>query len=508
MSLIQMSLHGAVFIAAVVIIRALTFKRVPHRTFVILWGVVFLTLLVPFSVPSNFSLYTFAGNIISAHRNVQTNVGGDGYTVNGSENAFGYGMENDGKVTYISDTMATGASWFSGISVWSGLWLAGMMIIAVYFAVAYIRSMREFRMSLPVQNEYLAGWSKSHRLRRVLSVRQSDRISSPLTYGILRPVILMPKETDWTDGSRLRFVLEHEYVHVRHFDAAAKLIAAAVLCVHWFNPMVWVMYILFNRDIELACDEGVINAFGQASRADYARTLIDMEAKRSGLMPFCSSFNKNSIEERITAIMKNKKMTIFSAILGFAIVAGATTIFATSAKAEDKAADEFADGQTEAGSSGSDVEWWTYDEYKAWLEEEIVQLNSVLGEKGWTNETGEFVWTQEKIDETIQMYEETLEEIKNGAHISIAMIENSEADGTVAGIQMENYDADAEEVGANSLWLCVMQDGEPKMFGPYQTNEELLAEVKPYFDEQVSLGNMTEEEAQEILDKYEERGGN
>lgn len=503
MSLLQMSLHGAVFIAAVVIIRALTFKRVPHRTFVILWGVVFLTLLVPFSVTSNFSLYTFAGNIISAHKQTQTNVGGDGYMGRGFENAFGYGLGNGGNVTYMSDMMATGASRFSGISVWSVLWFAGMVIIAAYFAVAYIRSMREFRMSLPVRNEYIAGWSKSHRIRRPLSVRQSDRISSPLTYGIFRPVILMPKETDWTDGNRLRFVLEHEYVHVRHFDAAAKLIAAAVLCVHWFNPMVWVMYILFNRDIELACDEGVINAFGQASRADYARTLIDMEAKRSGLMPFCSSFNKNSIEERITAIMKNKKMTIFSAIFGFAIIAGATTIFATSAKAEDKVADEVADGQTEAGSSGSDVEWWTYDEYKAWLEEEIVQLNNALGEKGWTNKTGEFVWNQEKIDETIQMYEETLEEIKNGAHISIAMIENSEADGTVTGIQMENYDADAEEVGVSSLWLCVTEDGEPKVFGPYQTNEELLAEVKPYFEEQISLGNMTEEDAQEILDKYE-----
>ncbi len=497
MSLIQMSVYGAVFIAAIVVIRAIVSDKVPRRTFVVLWGVVFLRLLIPICVPSNFSLYTFIGNIISVHNQVQTNVGGNGYMM--------YGLENTGNVTYMSDTMTmgTGKTLFLGISVWFVVWFVGMVIIAAYFAVSYFRCMREFRMSLPVQNEYLTWWKNEHTIKRVLSVRQSDRISSPLTYGILRPVILMPKNTDWTDENRLRFVLEHEYVHVRHFDTAMKLIAAAVVCVHWFNPMVWVMYILFNRDIELACDEGVINAFGRGARAEYARTLIDMAAKKSGLMPFCSSFNKNSIEERITAIMKNKKMTIFSAILGFAIIAGATTIFATSAKAEDKAADEFTDGQTEEGSSGSDVEWWTYDEYKAWLEEEIVQLNSALGEKGWTNKTGEFVWTQEKIDETIQMYEDTLEEIKNGAHISKAMIENIEADGTVTGIQMENYDADAEEVGASSLWLCVTEDGEPKVFGPYQTNEELLAEVKPYFEEQISLGKMTKDEMHEILDEYE-----
>ena len=91
------------------------------------------------------------------------------------------------------------------------------------------------------------------------------------------------------------------------------------------------MYILANRDIELSCDEAVVRLFGESTRAAYARSLISMEETRSGLTPLCNNFNKNAIEERITAIMKIKKASIFSLVLAVALVAGVTTAFATTA---------------------------------------------------------------------------------------------------------------------------------------------------------------------------------
>lgn len=84
--------------------------------------------------------------------------------------------------------------------------------------------------------------------------------------------------------------------------SGAVLIAALTVCVHWFNPFVWVLYFLFNRDIELACDENVVHRLGQESRSSYARILINMEAAKSGLAPFCNHFSRTAIEERITAI--------------------------------------------------------------------------------------------------------------------------------------------------------------------------------------------------------------
>ena len=141
-------------------------------------------------------------------------------------------------------------------------------------------------------------------MKRPILVRQSDRISAPLTYGIFRPVILMPKKMDWKNEKQLQYVLSHEYVHIYRYDTVTKLIVTLALCIHWFNHFVWVMYILFNRDIELACDESVIRQFGEKSKSAYSLMLINMEATKSGLLPFCNNFSKNAIEERITAVMK------------------------------------------------------------------------------------------------------------------------------------------------------------------------------------------------------------
>src|SRR5690606_14561979 len=142
---------------------------------------------------------------------------------------------------------------------------------------------KEFRTSLPVENEFIANWLQEHNLRRPIQIRQSDKITAPLTYGILRPVILLPKSFDWTDKTRLRFILTHEYVHIRRFDALTKWLLAFVLCVHWFNPFVWVVYILANRDLELSCDETVLQIHGKSLKSAYAMTLIAMEVQKSRL---------------------------------------------------------------------------------------------------------------------------------------------------------------------------------------------------------------------------------
>ena len=100
---------------------------------------------------------------------------------------------------------------------------------------------------------------------RTAAICQSDRIASPLTFGVLHPVILMPKGTDWKDGRTLQYVLEHEFVHILRFDTLSKLLLIGAVCVHWFNPMVWVLYILANRDLELSCNETVVRRFAITS---------------------------------------------------------------------------------------------------------------------------------------------------------------------------------------------------------------------------------------------------
>lgn len=451
MSLLHMSFAGAVMILAVTVIRALVIYRVPKKTFLVLWGITLARLLIPFSAPSAFSIYTFFGE---KEPNI-SNVGDTAVTTLGP-------AIQEGQMTtapnYISHSEVA-------VPIWAIIWAIGALICAVVFSITYWKCYKEFQTSLPIDNDFTRNWLSSHHIKRSIQIRQSELVSAPLTFGIFRPVILMPKTTDWNDEKTLQYVLAHEFVHIRRFDTITKLILLIALCVHWFNPFVWVMYVLANRDIELSCDETVLHLFGENIKASYARTLIGMEEIKSGITPLCNNFSKNALEERMTAIMKTKKSTVLSIALAVLIVAGTATAFATSAKVEDDKANsttlmagiektytidgktyyEFWDGTTMEESEYlkkypmPEVEWWTYEEYKEWLDNEKKELQSMLGSTGSIN--GEkFTWTQEKIDEAIAMYEEILQEIKDGVKYSKTV--NEEGDPLLSEAQSAPSDTE------------------------------------------------------------------
>ena len=319
MGLLQMSFAGAVMILVIIVIRALAINLLPKKTFLVLWGIAVMRLLLPFSIPSAFSVYSLIGNHAPA--------------VNPVKSPQTVGMLPTEITEQIATMPGNISNTASPISVWVIVWAVGMLVCAFVFAIAYWKCRQEFQTSLPVNNDFIKNWLSAHRLKRSISIRQSSRFSAPLTYGVFRPVILMPTSTEWENTKALQYILAHEYVHIRRFDSVTKLVLIAAVCVHWFNPLVWTMYILANRDIELSCDEAVVRLFGENTRAAYARSLISMEETRSGLTPLCNNFNKNAIEERITAIMKIKKTSIFSLVLAVALVAGVTTAFATTAVA-------------------------------------------------------------------------------------------------------------------------------------------------------------------------------
>ncbi len=314
MSLFQMSVAGGVLILFIVLIRALAIHRLPKTTFLALWMIAALRLLLPFSIPMPFKIH------------IDLDVFSDVVQELPSGNI---GSPYRGIVRTSYDTGAVVSSPATEhISTFEILWLVGVLLLALYFSISYFRSMRKFRMSIPDNTPYIREWLNAHQIVRPIEVRSSDLISSPLTYGILHPVILLPKKLDRNDQVALKYVLTHEYVHIRRFDAITKILFAAVLCIHWFNPLVWVMYVLANRDIELSCDAWVIRMTGVKNRSSYALMLIKMEERRNGMSALCNHFGKNAISERIEAIMKFKKTSIWACILALALIAGATTAFA------------------------------------------------------------------------------------------------------------------------------------------------------------------------------------
>lgn len=343
MSLIEMSVSGTVLILVILAVRAALKDRLPKRTFAVLWMVALFRLLVPFSVPSAWSVYTFLPNVVSDLRNVvsdRQSVALDRQNVApGPENeAMDFG-QNSQPSTFSANISEEALSETIPMIMEQPeakpfnrnmLWAAGFLISLAFFAWIYGRCFREFQMSLPVEKGILGNWRETHPLRRKLSIRQSDQIASPISYGVWHPVILLSKSVKSGDRFRLRYVLEHEYVHIQYFDAAVKLLMVAALCVHWFNPFVYLMYVFFNRDLELACDETVVRRFGEEEKAAYAMALIEMEEEKSGLLPLGNSFSKNAIEERIGAIMKIKKITPLAKGMSAALVCGITLLFVTS----------------------------------------------------------------------------------------------------------------------------------------------------------------------------------
>lgn len=314
MTLPQMSFSGAVLILAVLLIRAVSINRLPKRTFLALWWLAILRLMLPFSIPWAYSAYS----LVSRNRPAEPS-------------AIRLIPEASAPTAILISRPVEAAK---DVSVWWSVWGASAFFCAVLFIAAYVRCLWEFRMALPVENGFAQQWMESHRLQRRIVLRQSDRIHTPLTYGLFRPVILVPRTMDWEDRTQADAVLTHEWIHIRRFDAASKLILAAVLCLHWFNPMVWVLYILFNRDIELACDECVVRLLGGDARSSYALTLIRMEEKKSGLGPLCSGLSRNATQERIIAIMKTKRTSLLAVLAAAGVIAGTAAVFATSASVE------------------------------------------------------------------------------------------------------------------------------------------------------------------------------
>lgn len=378
MNLLQMSFSGGILILVIVLIRTIAGSRLPKRAFLALWAVALLRLLIPFSLPSAFSFYSLVGQNVSSASDVQPSdaaalpgvaqlsdtaslpsdaqssdteflpgAAQSSDTVllpsgmqssnaaslpNGTSPSGTAGVSNTKPVLKFIISALKGAKIGNAALPWLIIYLAGLLFCAGFLTLSYLKCLSKFRMSLPVREGYGAAWLKEYPLKRTVSIRQSDMVMAPLTYGLFHPVILMPGSVDWNDKEELQYILMHEYVHIRRFDAVTKLAAAVALCLHWFNPLVFIMYILFNRDIELSCDERVVRTFGEESKANYANTLIHMEEKKSGLVPFYSSFSKNAIEERIKAIMKIKKTSFGAIIFTIILIIGVAVLFATSAK--------------------------------------------------------------------------------------------------------------------------------------------------------------------------------
>jgi LCP family protein required for cell wall assembly len=206
------------------------------------------------------------------------------------------------------------------------LWLLGIFALLLYNAVSYRRLCRSMRTATFFEDRKLVEECRAAiRMGRKVRVYESDKTESPFVYGILRPRVILPASAvhpaDARGREQIRHILLHELYHIRRFDCLVKPLAFLALCVHWFNPVLWIAFRLFERDMELSCDEGVVKALKAGTGGDYAETLLNMASARNGIGKRCAlAFHETNVKERVKHIVKYKKPGVAVAVISVVLL--------------------------------------------------------------------------------------------------------------------------------------------------------------------------------------------
>lgn len=309
LKIVNLSISAGWLILAVLLLRFIL-KRAPKWIHVLLWGIVALRLVCPFSIESALSL-------IPSAETIPLNIRQDPVPVIHS----GVGILNDAvnPILSQSSTPMTGASANPlqiTLAILEFLWILGMLAMAFYTALSYWRLRRRVAAAVRLRDNIL----------------QSENVRSPFVLGILCPRIYLPFKINAQDRAH---VIAHEQAHIRRRDHWWKPLGFLLLTIHWFNPLMWLAYALLCRDIELACDERVIKRLGSEQRADYTQALVACSLSRRTSAACPLAFGEVGVKARVRSVMNYKKPAFWTVILAVALCIVAAVCFLTNPKSDD-----------------------------------------------------------------------------------------------------------------------------------------------------------------------------
>lgn len=298
LKLVNLSISASWLILAVLVLRVVL-KKAPKWVMPLLWGVVALRLVCLFSIESALSLIPSAETIPSE-------------IVTETREPVLYEQATLDIVT--NPTLPSAAEVPVGVSrqqaqvdfnIYSILWLVGMAALLVHALVSAGKLKRKLATAILLRD----------------NIYESEFVDSPFVFGVVKPNIYLPMHMD--EGTAA-YVIAHEHAHLARRDHWWKVLGYLVLALHWFNPLVWVAYILFCRDIELACDEKVVKGLDGAARADYSQALLSCAAPKRAVAACPLAFGEGNIKTRVKSALHYKKPAFWvaaAAVLAVVIVA-------------------------------------------------------------------------------------------------------------------------------------------------------------------------------------------
>lgn len=281
----DMSLQAAWIILAVIVLRYLL-RKTSRKIRLALWGIVAFRLICPFSFEAPYSL-GLQENVISSSEFVNK--------------ASEYAINNDAS---LGNAVAS-----QHVNIFLMLWLCGVFFVGMYGLIQYLRTKRLVSTAYSLKDEIMI----------------SDRIRTPFVMGLFRMKIYLPSGMNSSDS---RYVIDHERMHIRYKDPIWKMAGWALLCIHWFNPAVWIAYRLFIQDIELVCDERVIEHYSSQQKADYSEAMVRASIYASGMSMVCPvGFGEVGVRQRIRSIMNYRKPSFLMSIVCVGICVIAAAVF-------------------------------------------------------------------------------------------------------------------------------------------------------------------------------------
>lgn len=508
MSLVECSASMSVFALGLIVLTPLLSKRYASKWLYYSWLVIVAGLIIPF----RFHFHTVLIRIDAAPSSTQQVFHGNIEKV----------ADTTVQINAANHIIST-IQWYQIVGI---LWLVGVAAFLIYHILRHYRFTRMVirwgeHTDNPSMLEILEKIKSDMGISIQVKLMICSCVSSPMMLGFLNPVILLPR-SDFT-ADELPYILRHELVHFKRKDLWYKSLMVFATAIHWFNPVIYLMVKAIMSQCEISCDAEVVNETGMDVRQRYSETIIGVIKNQSRMETVLSTNfygGKKNMKKRIYAIMdarqKKASFVLLCALLVGVMVSGVAFAAASiddnvaiGTLISDISGNVSTDGgqtwiseeeyqKLYSGNTFSNVEWYTYDEYKAFVEEQKETLPNYIGATGgYYDGDGvlhEEVWTQEKIDETLADYEKILEDIKNGAKISKSV--NGD-DSIMMGSSTPKLN-----LSKSSTATLTLKNGEIIDFGTYDTKEECLAAIKAYCDEQVKSGNLTQQEADDILTRY------
>ena len=322
LKIINMSISASWLVLAVLLLR-FVLKKAPKWVNVLLWGIVAVRLAFPFSIESALSL-------IPSAETIPPNIGMNTTpTINSGINAINNAVN---PIISQSNTPMAGASVNPlqiTIGIFEYIWIFGMIALALYTAISYWRLHRKVDTAVRYKD----------------NIFQSENVKSPFVLGIIKPRIYLPFNMN---GQDLEHVVAHEQAHIHRKDHWWKPFGFLLLTIHWFNPLVWLAYVLLCRDIELACDERVIKELGNEQRADYTQALVACSVNRRMIAACPLAFGEVGVKDRVKSVMNYKKPAFWGVVLAVIVCVFVAVCFLTNPVTKNN------------GTDGTVTEWFDY----------------------------------------------------------------------------------------------------------------------------------------------------